>query len=87
MNSQGLPMKTTVALPQVGVPDPEMKTSPILDGDVDIDETLSLDTELESGVCYFNNVKYAIGQYVHSGDDLLRCEPRGVWVRKGAVHP
>ncbi len=43
---------------------------------------LSLDLELESGACYFNNVRYPLGQYVYSGDELLQCEGRGVWVRK-----
>lgn len=64
--------------PHVGVPDPELKTSPILDEDDD--ELLSLDRELEEAVCFFNSVSFADGQHVQSGDDLLCCE-RGVWVR------
>ncbi len=70
-------------VPQVGAPDPERRTSPILDED----EELSLDTELETGVCYFNGVAYATGQYVRSGSELLHCEERGVWVRKGEMRP
>jgi hypothetical protein len=66
-------------VPQVGAPDPELKTSPIFDED----EEASLDLELESGVCYFNNAAYKIGQYVLSGHELLRCEGRGVWIREG----
>lgn len=68
---------------QVGAPDPELKTSPIFD---EYDD-LSLDLELEAGVCYFNDVAYAVGQYVRSGSELLHCEERGVWVRKGEVRP
>jgi hypothetical protein len=66
--------------PQVGAPDPELKTSPILDrSDEDL---LSLDLELETGVCYFNDASYALGDYVYSGEQLLRCEERGLWVPK-----
>lgn len=68
-------------IPQVGAPAPELKTSPVLDDEAA--EVLSLDVELESGVCYFNNVRYPIGHYVRSGDEVLRCEGRGVWVRRG----
>jgi hypothetical protein len=67
--------------PRVGAPDPELKNSPIFDS-MDADE-LSLDLELETGVCYFNSQSYALGTYVCSGDELLRCEERGVWVREG----
>ena len=73
----------TAQLPQVGAPDPEHKTSPIIDED----EEISLDMELESGVCYFNDQAYRIGQYVLSGSELLRCEGRGVWVREGEMRP
>jgi hypothetical protein len=64
--------------PQVGAPDPELKTSPIFD---DGDDLLSLDRELEESVCYFNNAHYAHGQHVTSGDELLYCQ-HGVWLRK-----
>lgn len=70
-------------LPQVGAPDPEHKTSPIFD---EYDE-ISLDLELEAGACYFNDVSYPIGQYVLSGSDLLHCEGRGVWMRRGEKRP
>ena len=70
-------------VPQVGAPDPEFKTSPIFD---EYDE-MSLDLELETGVCYFNNVAYPVGQYLRSGSELLHCEERGVWVRKGEMRP
>ena len=72
-------MKETHPL-QVGAPDPELKTSPIFDeNDEDI---LSFDSELESPTCYFNEIAYPIGQYVRSGEELLHCEGRGIWVRK-----
>ena len=67
--------------PQVGAPDPEMKTSPIVDEDEN--EEPSLDLDLETGACYFNNVAYSIGVFVLSGNELLRCEEPGLWVRKG----
>jgi hypothetical protein len=76
-----MPMKNP--LPQVGAPDPERETSPILDED----EELSLDSELETGLCRFNGVTYPVGQHVLSGSELLHCEERGVWVRKGEMRP
>lgn len=75
-------MRKPSGIPQVGAPDPEMRTSPIFDED-DVDEVPSLDLELETGACYFNNVRYPIGQYVRSGNELLHCEGGGVWVRRG----
>lgn len=66
---------------QVGAPDMELKNSPIFD-ETDSD-FLSLDLELEEGVCYFNNEIFAIGEFVCSGNELLCCEERGVWVRSG----
>lgn len=66
---------------QLGAPDPERKTSPILDEF----EEISLDMEIEAGVCYFNDAAYSIGAYVLSGSELLHCEERGVWVRKGEM--
>jgi len=67
----------------VGAPDPERQTSPIIDEY----EDLSLDLELETGACYFNSVVYSVGQYLLSGSELLHCEERGVWVRKGEMRP
>lgn len=67
----------------MGAPDPERRTSAILFED----EELSLDAEIESGVCCFNDVAYRIGQFVLSGNELLHCERRGVWVRVGEMRP
>jgi hypothetical protein len=69
-------------IPQAGAPDTELKNSPIVD---DVDEELPDELELESGVCYFNNIEYPMGQYLLSGSELLHCEERGVWVRKGEI--
>ncbi|HYA37213.1 MAG TPA: hypothetical protein VEI74_02915 [Candidatus Methylomirabilis sp.] len=70
---------------QVGVPDPELRTSPIVDENEE--NLLSFDAELESAVCYFNDLPYSIGQYVRSGAELLHCEERGLWVRKETALP
>jgi hypothetical protein len=68
---------------QVGAPDPELNTSPILD-DYELDEQAGArDLELEEGVCYFNGRAFAIGDFVQSGSEVLQCTGRGVWVRKG----
>jgi hypothetical protein len=68
---------------KVGVPDSERKTSPIIDEH----EEISLDAELEAPVCYFNDVAYPIGECVLSGDEVLCCAERGIWVRKGEMAP
>jgi hypothetical protein len=71
--------------PSVGAPDPERRTSPIFDHDAEEEEVADL--ELESAHCLFNDVPYAIGTYVHSGDELLQCAERGVWIRRGPYRP
>lgn len=68
-------------VPQVGAPDPELRNSPIFDS-ADNDEP-SLDRELESGACYFNDERYDLGEIVRSGHEVLRCDGRGVWLRIG----
>ncbi|HXZ48814.1 MAG TPA: hypothetical protein VEG27_07315 [Usitatibacter sp.] len=72
----------TRRIPQVGAPDPELDTSPIFDED----EEISFDRELESGACRFNGVTFRVGDYVLSGSELLHCEERGVWIRRGELH-
>lgn len=69
-------------IPQVGAPDPELRNSPIFDVE---DEEIPSELDVETGVCYFNNVAYTLGAYVLSGNELLRCEERGVWVREGEM--
>ena len=71
---------------QVGSPDPELKTSPIIE---DTDEDFGGPTEEVEGlpVCYFNNVSYPDGAYVCSGSaELLHCKD-GVWIREGTCDP
>lgn len=79
----------TTRPPQVGAPDPEMRTSPIAGQSTEYGEDeMPPDLEaLESGVCYFNNESFPFGSYVLSGDELLSCEKPGVWVRKGEQPP
>lgn len=74
-------MSRRTHIPQAGSVDPELRTSPIFDR-IAVGDEPSLDLELETGVCYFNGTAYRLGDYVRSGDDLLRCEERGVWVKK-----
>ena len=74
----------TRTLPQVGAPDPELRTSPIFD---EYDEEAPEELDVETGVCYFNSETYPIGDYVLSGSELLRCERRGVWIREGEMRP
>jgi len=78
-------MSKTTDVPKVGAPDPELKNSPIFD--TARDQFESPDFELETGVCYFNGISYPLGQYVCSGDELLRCEEKGVWMREGSCYP
>jgi len=67
-------------VPQVGAPDPEKQTSPVIDEDDEAES--SLDLERETPACYFNSQSFPIGSYVLSGSELLHCEERGVWVRR-----
>ncbi|MDW8468574.1 MAG: hypothetical protein RML56_05780 [Burkholderiales bacterium] len=80
-------MRISGKAPDVGAPDPERTTSPILDDDVADEDSSVYGLEAETGVCYFNDRPYRIGEYVCSGNELLRCEKGGVWVRKGPCVP
>ena len=71
----------SAAHPQVGAPDPELDTSPILDDD----EREDIEPEAGGRTCRFNGVAYRVGDYVLSGHEVLRCEPPGLWVRQGEV--
>jgi hypothetical protein len=77
-------MTTRHQAPQLGAPDPERRNSPIFDR-WDNDE-LSFDSELESSGCYFNDRQFAIGEYVRSGDELLHCTERGIWLKVTEEH-
>lgn len=66
---------------QVGAPDPELNTSPIVgDG-----EQADVEPNLRGGGCAFNGVSYRVGDVVLSGSELLRCEDPGLWVREGEL--
>jgi hypothetical protein len=69
--------------PQVGAPDPELDTSPI----VGEDDQIEVEPNVRPGSCSFNGVSYRIGDFVLSGCELLRCEAPGVWVREGEMRP
>lgn len=71
---------TSSDVADVGAPDPELKNSPVVDSEIEEGEFSAIDQDVQ--VCYFNGVRYASGDYVCSGDELLRCE-NGVWVRAG----
>ena len=74
-------------LPQLGAPDPELKTSPIIDESEYDEHEASPDLEMEQGACYFNGEAFRIGEYVKSGSEVLRCSGRGVWVRQDEKRP
>jgi hypothetical protein len=70
-------------IPQVGAPAADLDTSPIVGEDDDVEvEPGGVD-----GVCRFNGHSYAVGSFVRSGSEVLRCEPPGVWVREGELRP
>ena len=77
----------TTSIPQVGAPDPERNTSPIIDESEYDEEAGSPDLELEEPACYFNGQAFPIGSYVQSGSEVLLCNGRGVWSRKGEKRP
>ena len=67
----------------VGAPDPELKNSPVVDSEIEEGEFSGTDGDTQ--VCYFNDIRYPVGDYVCSGDELLRCE-NGVWARSGSCY-
>jgi hypothetical protein len=69
---------------QVGAPDPELNTSPIVGDEM---EAVEVESRAQPGCCYFNSVEYPLGGHVVSGSELLRCEAPGVWVRAGELPP
>jgi hypothetical protein len=71
--------------PHVGAPDPESRTSLIVEETDEDFEVEGMEASEDSG-CYFNDVAYRRGQFVCSGDELLRCE-NGQWVREGSCDP
>lgn len=73
-------------LQNLGAPDPEAKTSPIMEETDEKFDELAQELE-ELAICYFNNVAYDSGSFACSGSgELLRCE-KGIWVREGGCDP
>jgi hypothetical protein len=71
---------------QVGAPDPELNTSPIMEDTDEEFEVLAQEVE-ELPICYFNNVSYPSETYVCSGSgELLQCK-QGLWFRAGTCDP
>ena len=71
----------------VGAPDPELRTSPIMEEMDEDHEVLAQETTEEANTCYFNNVAYPSGDFVCTGSgELLRCE-QGMWVQVGTCDP
>ena len=71
---------------QVGAPDPELNTSPIIE-DTDEEFEVAAQEVEDLPVCYFNNSSYPNGKYVCSGSgELLHCNS-GLWVREGTCDP
>ncbi|TFH49550.1 MAG: hypothetical protein E4H01_04035 [Lysobacterales bacterium] len=75
-------MKNVIAA-DVGLPDPELNNSPVIDSEIEEGEFSGVDEQTQ--VCYFNGIRYPNGDYVRSGEELLRCE-NGVWVRTGSCY-
>jgi hypothetical protein len=82
---KGAVVAERIAKPQVGAPDPELRTSPILE-EFDDDYLVLKQQVPGEPVCHFNDKRYAHGTYVCSGDTLLRCD-YGVWIRTGSCDP
>lgn len=78
-------MAERIAAPHVGAPDPETRTSPILE---ETDDSYAEQAQQlgEMAACYFNGVPYGRGSYVCSGDELLRCQD-GLWLLQGSCDP
>ena len=69
-------------LHNLGAPDPEALTSPIMEETDEQFEELAQELEAQGG-CYFNGTSFTNGSFASSGSgEILRCE-RGIWVREG----
>ena len=71
---------------QVGAPDPELNTSPIVE-DTDEEFEVAAQEVEDMPECYFNDSSFPNGKYVCSGSgELLHCE-NGLWIREGTCDP
>lgn len=74
-------MKVGTTSDHVGAPDPDLKTSPILE-EYDEDAPILAQEFDDLPVCWYNGETFSSGAMVRTGDgSLLRCE-KGVWVRQ-----
>ena len=78
-------MSNTINANQVGAQDLELRNSPVAEEADDESEVLKQEVPGEP-VCYFNDQNYSNGNYVCSGNALLRCD-YGIWVRSGSCDP
>ena len=67
---------------RVGAPDPELRTSPIVE-ETDEEFDSAAQALADEPNCYFNGRAYPTDQFVCSGSELLRCA-RGAWVQEGS---
>ena len=67
----------------VGAPQPDLQTSPIL-SDFD-DEREMIEAQIpEERLCHFNGVIYPHGTHIKSGTLILECD-RGAWVESESI--
>ncbi|MCG6938243.1 MAG: hypothetical protein LJE83_08755 [Gammaproteobacteria bacterium] len=80
-------MTETKHITDVGAPDPELNTSPIVDesGEDEDIETLRQQVPGEP-VCYFNDKSFHSGTYIKSGTSVFRCD-YGLWIPAGPGDP
>lgn len=78
-------MNEQIHVTQVGAPDPEKATSPIIEEGRKDQEVDELDTTAGEA-CMFNGTHFAEGMYVCSGNELLCCR-QGHWVQSGSCDP
>ncbi len=78
-------MSTRQRPAQVGAPDPELRNSPIIE-ETDEDYPLAGQDLPGEAECHFNGQSYRDGQFICSGNELLRCQ-RGAWLREGSCDP
>ncbi|WP_028865455.1 DUF1496 domain-containing protein [Psychromonas aquimarina] len=71
-------MNQVKSIANVGAQVPEMKNSPIVDDTDEEFDVLRQEVE-ELPCCYFNDISYTDGSYVHSGTDVLVCS-KGLWI-------
>lgn len=78
-------MTDSIHTPNVGAPDPELKTSPIADENNDDTDSLKQQVPGETA-CYFNDNSYPHGTSVKSGTMILKCD-YGIWIPAGPADP